>query len=643
MLVELDDFEFGCGLEPEYYREGARDLIRKLLPVDIIHSMGDLVSRVRFNDLLPLIKISELTNAPCNFSVSLLCKYRQNVSHFFYEMISRWLLPQKRLNVDLFFSSDVRLPRLSDDLLSVAEIVVQIKSTQDLEEIRRNFKQIETELRLGLVSDYQARRILEFKGLSNDGKTAMIQERISSLIQNRSKDFDCGIVSRMQHFLVTCCDEFKSQRDYHHISRMISNLYSLGNLLKQNIEVLPNQRHIVLKLLKTRLTNRKSKEGRSVLGILAGLNFLREREIFEKGHLIGAISQIISDVRFVEGSFFVDRSQGSLIQMNYLEIEKAGGLDFTHEEIQMLRTRLPDLLKAHVEQLAHPIFMPRNEEEVLRNIMALSRQLRFVTDIPQMIISFDEQRGSEMSFTVILLRVLGADGKPLAQLFEKTGSGLKIIFDRVRSLGALGRKHIKEASVFRVFVECGAFLRPDHSLDLYQARRYILDEVSRVLGEVRDYNGGMIGKQNEVLAALKRSLGRSGREHAILLERFFFALTPVELRSVMNPEHLKQLFLLLIQAQKKYRSFHKKNADWLFRQEEKRLYIVLPGTNSSAREKVHNAIDELHLPPYQLISCSIDIQEIEYTGFVLQCDDLVDQKRFYDAIERSLELIFQTT
>ena len=422
MFVELDDLEFGCGsLEPEYYREGARDLIRKLVPADIIDSMDNLVSRVRFNDLVPLIKISDLDHAPCNFSVSLLCKYRQNASHFFYEMISRWLLSNKRLNVELFFSSDVRLPRLSDDLLTVAEIVVQIKSTQELEEIRRNFKQIETELRLGLISHYQARRILEFKGLSNDGKTAMIQEKIGSLIQSRSKDFDCGIFSQMQHFLVTCRDEFKSERDYHHISRIISNIYSVRNLLKRNIEVVTNQRHIILKLLKTRLIPRqKPEEGRFVLGILVGLNFLREHEIFEKGHLIGAISQIIKNVRAVEGSFIVDRSQGNLIQMNYLEIEKSDGQDFTHEEIQTLRMHLPDQLKTHVEQLTHPVFMPRNEEEVLRNIMALSRQLRFVTDIPQVIISFDEQRGSDLSFTVILLRVLCPEGKSILELFRSS-------------------------------------------------------------------------------------------------------------------------------------------------------------------------------------------------------------------------------
>lgn len=637
MFVELEDFEFaGEPLEAGYYREGAQDLIRKLVPPDLLDSAHDLISRVRFNDLLPMVKASELVNAPCSFSVLLLCKYRQNASHFFYEMISRHLLPNKRLNAELFFSSEVRLPRLSEDLLCVAEIVVQIKSAQDLEEIRRNFKQIETEIRLGAVSHYHARRILEFKGLSSDGKTAMIQEKIGSLIQSRSKDFDKGIFSQMQHFLVTCHEEFKTRRDYHHISRIISNLYSLRKLLNQNVEALPQKRHVILKFLKTRLlSTEKHNEGRFVLGILAGLNFLREHEVFEKSHLIAAISRYIPGIRLVEGSFFDDRSQNSLIQMNYVEIEKIDGVDFTHGEIQTLRMHLPDELKTHVEQLIHPIFMPRNEEEVLRNIMVLSRQLRFITDIPQVIISFDEQKGNELCFTVILLRVAEPQGETSIERLSSSRTALKMIPDRIRTLGALGRKYVKEATVLRAYIDNHSFIRADHSVDLYQARQSILAEVIRVFGEVRDYNGGMIGKQNEVMAALKSLLGRVSAQQEPLLEKFFFALKPVELRSVMDAEHLKQMFLMLLQSLKN-RRFQKKGADWLFRQEEKRLCIVLPQVCPAGKEKVDAAVKKLNLPPYQLISFSIEMQEAFYMGFLLQSETVSDQKRLYDAIEQTI-------
>jgi len=638
MFVELEDFEFASEpLEAEYYREGAQDLIRKLVPPDLLDSTHDLVSRVRFNDMLPLIKPSALDQAPCSFSVRILCKYRQNASHFFYEMISRHLLPHKRLDVELFFSSELRLPRLSEDMLCVAEIVVQIKSTQDLEEIRRNFKQIETEIRLGVVSHYHARRILEFKGLTNDGKTAMIQEKIGSLIQSRSKDFDRGIFSQMQHFLVTCREEFKAARDYHHISRIISNLYSLRQLLNQNVEAQPQQRHIILKFFKTRLLLPKKQEpGQYVLGVLVGLNFLREHEIFDKSHLIAAIKRYIPSARLVEGSFFDDRSQNSLIQTNYIEIEKCDGADFTHEEIQILRLHLPEELKAHVEQLTHPIFMPRNEEEVLRNIMALSHQLRFVTDIPQVIISFEEQRGSELCFTVVLLRVVGPLGESAIERLSSAKTGLKIVPDRVRPLGALGRKHIKEAAVLRAYIGNSSFIRTDHSVDLYKARQSILAEMTRVFGELRDYNGGMIGKQNEVLSALKQSLGRLAEQHALLLEKFFFALTPVELRSVMDAEHLKQLFLLLLQSQKSRRRFQMKKTDWLFRQEAQRLCIVLPQVGPALKEKIFSHLKKMSLPPYQLISFSIEMRETLHMGFLLQSENVSEQKQFYDAIEQAV-------
>ena len=39
---------------------------------------------------------------------------------------------------------------------------------------------LETEIRLGIVSTYHARRILESKGLSSDGKTAMIRKEESA-------------------------------------------------------------------------------------------------------------------------------------------------------------------------------------------------------------------------------------------------------------------------------------------------------------------------------------------------------------------------------------------------------------------------------------------------------------------------------
>lgn len=621
MFAQLEEqlefeFQFACPyIEAEYYREGAQDLIRRLVPNDLLEEGGvDLPhQRVRFADMLPLISWSDLTRAPCALSVLLLCKYRLNACNFFYDMVSRWLVPQKRVNVELFFASDVRLPHLSDDLLCVAEMVVHLKSAADVEEVKRNLHAIETEIRLGVVSNYHARRILEFKGLSTDGKTAMIQEKIGSLIQSHSKDFDQGIFSQMQHFLVCVRDDFKSLRDYHHISRIISNLHSLRKFIQQNVGVYPNKRHVIFKFLKTKLTHAAQKE-KAVLGVLAALNFLREHEVFETGHLIGAIQKNLSGVKLVDGSAFVERED--VTQTLYLEIEKQDGSDFSMEEIQLLKVSLPDQIKGHIEQLTRPIFMPRNEEEVLRNIMALSRQIRFVGDMPHIIISFDEQKGDDLCFSVILLRVIGENEPNLQELFKSKKSELKYIPDRVRRVGHIRRKFAKEATVFRTVLSSEAYLRSDKSVDLYKARSCILNEVAQVVGEVRDYNGGMIYKLNESLKSLKALLGKTA--DPILLEKFFHSLTPIEMRSSLETEPLKQLFLTLMQAMK--------HESLQVREDAGHVYVA-------AMQKKRNF--QFTAPAHKLVMFHMDIHDTPYVGYLFLSDIAEEREAFLEAVQRT--------
>lgn len=602
------EFQFSCPyIEAEYYRDGAQDLIQKLVPADLLETNGGqnlAGQRARFADMLPLIHWSELSRAPCALSVLLLCKYRLNACNFFYDMVSRWLLPQKRVNVELFFASDVRLPHLSDDLLSVAEIVVHLKSAQDVEEARRNLHAIETEIRLGVVSNYHARRILEFKGLSSDGKTAMIQEKIGSLIQSHSKDFDQGIFSQMQHFLVCVREDFKTMRDYHHISRIISNLHSLRKFIRQNMQAHPSKRHVVFKFLKTKLTISAQKE-KPVLGILAGLNFLREHEVFDTGHMMGVIQKHLSHVKLVDGSAFIDKGEAGL-QTIYLEIEKNDGTDFTLEEIQLLKISVPEQIKGSIEQLTHPIFMPRNEEEVLRNIMELSRQLRFVDDMPQIIISFDEQKGDDLCFSVILLRVALENAPTVQDLFAAKKIDLKYIPDRVRKVGQLRRKYVKEATVFRTVLGSKEYLRGDHSVDLYKARCHILGGVSKAVGAVRDYNGGMIYKLSESLQSLKGALGKSA--DPILVEKFFHAIVPIEMRSSLETEPLKQFFLTLTTAIKSDQSE--------IRQDAKRAYF--------SGKKLPHFIGDMK----KIVTFALEVHDTTFAGAMCVSDDPLERQQF---------------
>lgn len=619
----------------ESYRDGAQEILSRLLPKDLLDKDSlSPFSRVRFADNLPFLKVSNLDYAPCTFSMLLLCKHRKGATSFFYEMVSRWLLPGKKTNVDLFFTSDVRLSHLSDEPLSVAEIVLYIRSMADLEIVKKNLKGIETEIRLGVSSNYHARRILEFKGLSTEGKTALIQEKIGSLVQSHSKEFDQGIFTQMQHFLIKADDGFKRERDYHHISRIISNLYSQGKLLKQNCEAFPSKRHIQLKFFKTQLksTSAFSNE-RHVLGVLVGLNFLSEHEVFEEGHFVKAIQKCSKGLSLVEGSYFLDRLPEQSLQALYLEVEKRNGCDFTFDEVKALKENLPVQVKNHIEKLTHPIFMPRNEEEVLRNVMALSKQLRYVNDAPQVTITFDEQKGENLSFTIVLVRIKEEKEKDLSGVFKESNWSLPFIPDRVRKVGVLRKRYEKEATVFRTLIKSSPFLRKDSSVDLYEARNFLFKSLQSALGDVRDFNGGMIVRQGEHLSALRDLLGPVAEKQNLLLEKFYYAINPIEMRTSCDVEHFKQLFLLLLQASKsECIRYHKKGGDFLYKQDSRRAMAVI-SVGESEKKKIQERISSLKIFPHQLVFFSVDIEENAYTGYLLLSEDKALQADFLKALE----------
>ena len=147
--------------------------------------------------------------------------------------------------------------------------------------------------------------------------------------------------------------------------------------------------------------------------------------------------------------------------------------------------------------------MPRNEEEVMRNILILTNQIKYVRDIPQVAITFDEQAYAHLYFTVILARLLKPESTSLADLFKKGNSIAEYLHDRTKVMGFVRKKYAKEATVFRLKLPKDGFLRADHSIDLYKARQTVVGELLKVVGEIRDYNGGMISKQHELLSTIR--------------------------------------------------------------------------------------------------------------------------------------------
>jgi len=504
------------------------------------------------------------------------------------EGVTLYLLASRRPYVGKFILEMVS--HLSPNHFSLGAVHEKfLIATVHMDEDSPELERIIHELELGVRSPYHAARILEMKALSMDEKRGLVQERILNVIRRFPSLFDYDLFSEMQQFFLKHSDQYFRSRSVREVTQTLSALYMIRKKVLLNHEKSSLRRHVAVKIMRRTLTF--PLEQKEALEVSVGLNILRENEVFKRGHLIKAIQSLLPDARLVSGSDYQEKEE-NFLHLLTLEIEKVGG--FEEEEIADLRRWLPRALKGKIEHLQRSLFMPRNEEEILRHVVTLGRELRFARDLPQLILSFERQAETHLIFTVILARILLPKMPPVEDVLM--ASPLRPKIDRIKQLGMLRKKYPKEAAVFKVELPILPFIREDHSIDLYKARQKILSQLQEVFGEIRDYNGGMISKQNEVFSSLEKMVGA---HDSILLENFFHSLFPLEKRSFIDPKLLKTLFLLF---QEQLHS----SMPFLSLEEKDHFFMVGEG----------EMLDKLHDFSAPIITLDLEHDERHYTGFI---------------------------
>jgi oligopeptide transport system substrate-binding protein len=383
------------------------------------------------------------------------------------------------------------------------------------------------------------------------------QETLSVLLHKILTPRDQEVLSRSLKLLRTWVDsdlfreilmrllqlpkEFKKIRTAPHLSRVIYSHHFLKKKVCSFATRVPLKRHLFVKLLRTKLQFPFGEK--NVLGLLVVFNPLKRRELFEEHHLLAAARRIVPSVQGVEGSFIDQSERSRECHALYYEIEKSEKGYFSQEEIAALQDRLPEEIKGSIEQLVPTTFMRRNEEEMFRSIVVLRDQLKEREDLPQTTISFEEQTQFDLFFTVVMLRWV-QDGEPSIQsLLHRHSPDLIYIPDRVDIVGSGDGGFKKEATVFRLQVPKVEFFRKDRSVNLYKARQYVVALLSQALGPIRDYNGGLMVKQNERLEDFFSLV--QGRHDDFLMENFFYSITPIAMQSILPAPSLRNWYLLL--------------------------------------------------------------------------------------------------
>lgn len=425
--------------------------------------------------------------------------------------------------------------------------------------------------------------------------------------------------------------EFKRIRNILHIRRIICAEFFYKKAVIKSCDQYPQKRHLLVKLFKTRLEFPFGHK--DVLGIFVTFNIMKQREAFEEGHILEAIRNIIPDAEVVKGSFIDTQDKKNQAHSVYLEIERTAHPQFTLKELKQLQEQLPVEFKGCIQQLVPVTFMRRNEEEVYRNIVALRDQLRSIRDIPQTTITFEEQTQFDLFFTVVLLRLVKNHASSVQEIFQKKHPNVVFIPDRVDQLGMLRNQYVKEASVFRLQLPKSQFFRKDRSVNIYKARQKVLAMLEQALGPVRDYNGGLILKQNERLEDFLALMSKNYDE--FFLENFFYSITPIAMQSILPAMLIKEWFLAFSELLN--RELGRGETYFLLcRHIEEVQMVILRAENGSFKEILLKEINQLGIPSLEYAFSEVNIHGTFCFGFLYRPSLITENLNFCNKIKEAM-------
>ncbi|MCI5051773.1 MAG: hypothetical protein MRY21_01390 [Simkaniaceae bacterium] len=619
---------------------------------------------------MPILSWSASSKEPYAVRFSCMCPsaYTHGVGRFLADMCSRWFIPGKQLplvSVNTMAFNFKKAPWLQCLAL---ELIAPIGSKKDLAIVKSSIEDFMREMRLIIMVVQHARSIVSSKPLTLPQKKLLIEENISTLIDRPSTELDLSSFDQMHHFLIKVMgeqkmskiqenmaplqeakpqifdrdifnelqlylglfkDRFVALRDMKHLIRIISYKYLFRKTIQNAQAHMPTQRHMSVKIVPTKLETTGA--SRPILGVIVGMNLIKENELFEERHVMRALMNLLEDIELVQDSVILDRRAPSQVRTLYLEIAKIDGKPFSASERRRVKLELSTQLKTSVESAINPIFMPKNEEEVMRNIVTLSNQLKYASDIPQVIINFQKQSESHISFTIVLLRLIKRDALRFKELLSKRKS--PYLIDKIDSkiVGQLRKRFPKEANVFELHLKKQDFLRSDFSLDLFEARREVFQTLTNLVGELRDYNGGMISKQAEVFNILTKLLDKRQKTNDFLLKTFFYSITPSYMQSLLDPKLLKILFQMVTKTV--HHDYNHAPHRIEMKREKGYFFCTLGCINPALRNHIIERVETLDFYENDLTSCSLHTYDIAMLSYLIKEGDSFEDKRLEETIQ----------
>ncbi|MEX0962293.1 MAG: hypothetical protein WDZ28_05510 [Simkaniaceae bacterium] len=607
-----------------------------------------------FNHKLPLFDWSVPNSVPGYVTISALTTttYSHGLGRFLTDICSKSIIPGRLLPVAVLRCLNFKFVHIEKKRYFITELIIEPKNEEELALFKKHLPKLMSDLRVNLRSVEYTRQIVSSNSISTDEKHQKLKINFANLFCNhddlsqndlfgqiynlylsasaeekavqlpnqlkpytekRPRVFRPDLFSEFRSLINSVPPNFLGERSLKHTTRIFTYFYILKAVITHLIKEAPDTRHLYIKIFQPQVVTSNGKQ--SVLAIALSFNILQHNEFFDDRHICLAIAAIIPGIEVLKGSFFYQENSSDKIQTVYIEIKKDKYKRFTLDEIKQIKRALPREVHTRVEEVYRPIFTYRNEEEIMRRIIELSNELKYVHDIPQVTINYQKQSRNEIFFSVTVLRLQKPDSLPLRDILSSFKDPVAKIknFD-IKTVGLLRRKYPKVAASFDVRLPTELFTRKDYTIDFFKGRKKVLTILEQMLGEVRDYNGGMIAKQREVLSLTKELLKEKYLQNECLIENFFHGLTPIYMQSIFPPEIIKKFFILF----NKSLELDYRDVPFSLMVERDHPYsmYMIASPNPKIKEEILKAVEEL---PFfsDIATSSHNFYDISTIGFLI--------------------------
>lgn len=412
-----------------------------------------------------------------------------------------------------------------------------------------------------------------------------VYERIKKWSDRFPQSTDNSIFNDLTLLYLLAPKKYFDHRNPAHLFRLILSINFMQKKLLHAATFSPDVRHLEIRWISTNLTFPFS--FKPVLGCLIGFNLMDRYEVFDEENIILALQKYLPQLRLVKESSYCHTSQHKNFKIFYFEIEQKNGLPFSHLEKKLLRSSLDGKIKNSIQPLSPTIFMSSNNEEIYKNILILSQEIESIQDLPQTHITLDQQSGKEVVFRVTLVYVSPSNHFSLKERFFNSS----FVSEKILTVKYI-EDHPVQAHVFRLHLPREiSFLRSDGSLDFYSTRQKIVSQITDAIGEFRDYNGGILLKQQELLDGFKANFPDLANSDLELMEIFFYGLTPLEKQVAMLQKSLSKMFTYFLENRSNKFSQESIYSFKIYR-EEQETFLVIHGMDSSLASTIRFFFEE---------------------------------------------------